>query len=182
MRLYYWLQFYVFFGVIKPIRKSGQWSILPFLSSFIKMKEQKKSGGFMHNIFHAAVHRVIFKLGTHFTSMSNGWVIHCLWVKIIPLSLFSVDWLLFRSSKAFGVCFVKSMLPGHTIWRANKFEDCLPWVHQLSSPLSHFPCASPTLITTSSTYVSCWLMKDTSMPSFSRFHPVDFNTLSGIEI
>ena len=48
MRSYYWLSFYVFFRVIKPIWKSSQQSILHFLSSFIKMKEQKKSGGFMH--------------------------------------------------------------------------------------------------------------------------------------
>ena len=101
---------------------------------------------------------------------------------LFPLSLYSTNWLLFRSSMAFGVCFVESMLPSHTIWRANKFEDCLPWVYQLSSPLHHFPCVSPTLITTSSTLVLCWLMKDTSMPSFNGFLPIDFNTSSGNEI
>ena len=183
MRSYYWLYFYVFFKVIKPIWKSNQWSVVPFLSSFIKMKEHKKSGVFMHNIFHETFHQVIFKLGTRFASMSNGWVIHFLWVMIIPIeSLYSADWLLFRSSMAFRVCVIRSMLPGHTIWRANKFEDCLPWVHQLSSPLSHFPCVSPTLITKSFTLVSCRLMKDTSMPSFDGFCLVDFNTLSRIEI
>ena len=53
----------------------------------------------------------------------------------------------------FGVCFIESMLSGHTIWRANMFEDCLPWVYHLSNPLYHSPCVSPTLITTSFTLV-----------------------------
>ena len=48
---------------------------------------------------------------------------------LFPLSLFSADWLLFQSSMAFGVCFVKSMLLGHIMWCVNKFEDCLPWVY-----------------------------------------------------
>lgn len=97
-------------------------------------------------------------------------------------SLCSTDWLFFRSSMVFGVYFIKSMLPGHTIWHAEKFEDCLPWVHLLYSASHNFQCVSPTLITKSSTLDSCWLMKDTSMPSFDRFHHVDLNILFEIEI
>ena len=86
MRSYYWLYFYVLSRVIKPIWKSDQWSIVPFLSSFIKIKEHKKGGGFYAHVLLAAIHLVIFKIGTHFAFMSNGWDIHFLWVMIIPMN------------------------------------------------------------------------------------------------
>ena len=73
--------------------------------------------------FLVAVHWVIFELGIRFMFMSNGWVLHCLWVTIIPSSSFSADWLLFQSSMAFGVCFVESMLLSHIIWHPNKIEN-----------------------------------------------------------
>ena len=50
-----------------------------------KNERTEKEWGFYAHILHAAVHWVIFKLGTCFASMSNGWVIHCLWVMIIPI-------------------------------------------------------------------------------------------------
>ena len=40
--------FYVFFGVVKLNEKATHWSIVPCLSSFIKMKDQKKRKGFTH--------------------------------------------------------------------------------------------------------------------------------------
>lgn len=171
-----------FFGVNKPIQRSGQWSILPFLSSFIKMKEHKKSGGFMHNIFYAIVHWVIFKLGTCFMSMSNGWVIHCL--RVMPFLLVFILHQLVILSVIHGVwCLFRRVNGAKSYYlTCRQFEDCMPWLYQLYHPLYPFPCVSPTLITKSSTLVSCRLMKDTSMPSFDDFHPIDFNTLFRIEI
>ena len=147
------------------------------------MKDQKTRRGFMHMFLHAAVHWVIFKLGTRFVSMSNGWVIHCLRVMIIPIeSLYSADWLLFRSSMVFGVYFIESMLPSHTNDMPISLKIVCPEAYSPSSPSYQSTCVSPTLIITSSTLVSCQLMKDTSMPSLDGFCPVDFNTSSGIEI
>lgn len=145
---------YTFMSFSGSLNKTKKWLMKHSSFSFKLHKNErtKKEWRFYAHVLHAVVHRVIFRLGTHFASMSNGWVIHFLWVMIIPIeSLYSTDWLLFRSSMAFGVCFIESMLPIHIIWRANKFEDCMPWVYQLSNPLYHSPCVSPTLITTSST-------------------------------
>ena len=54
--------------------------------------------------------------------------------------------------------------------------------YSLSNPSYQSPCVSPTLIITSSTLVSCRLMKDTSRPPFDRFLPVDLSTSSRKEI
>ena len=64
----------------------------------------------MHNIFYAAIHWVIFKLGTRFTSMSNGWDIHCLqfmsflWViilrRLVTLLVIHGVWCLFSRVNA----------------------------------------------------------------------------------
>ena len=48
MRSYYRQYFYVFFGVVKQNEKVTHWSTVPCLSSFIKMKDQKKRRGFTH--------------------------------------------------------------------------------------------------------------------------------------
>ena len=155
---------------------------MTFFSSFIKIKEQKKSGGFMHNIFHAAVHQVIFKLGTRFTSMSNGWVIHCLqvmsflWVlilcRLVTLPVTHGKWCMFRQASA-----TRSYhLTCQNDWRFFGMSQVI---------FTIYPCVSfslPTLITISYTLVLCRLMKDKSMPSFDGFHHVDFNTSPKIEI
>ena len=176
-RSYYWLYFYVFFRVIKPIRKSSQRSILPFLSSVIKMKEQKKSGGFMHNIFYAIVYRVIFKLGTHLV----GYPLPP--SHVLPMSLYTPP-TGYSSDHPWRLVFVLLSQCCQVILSNVAISLKIVCLESISyivlCTISHVLVLLWSL--KSSTLISCRLMKDASMPSFDIFHPADFNTLFRIEI
>ena len=76
-RLYHWQYFYVFFGVIKQDEKKTFWSTVPCLSSFIKMKDQKKRRGFMHMFIYYS------SPSSHF----QAWYLFCVHVKWVGYPL-----------------------------------------------------------------------------------------------
>ena len=186
MRSYHWLYFYVFFGVIKPKRKSGQRSILPFLSRFIKMKKKRKSRGFYGHIL------LCSSPSSHLQTW-NMFRVYVKWVGYpLPLShvIFMSPYTLpfgYSSSHPWRMMFISLSQCCQVILSdvPKSLKIVFLELTNYTVLCTIYPCVSlsiSTLISKSSTLVSYLLMKDTLMPSFHRFHPVDFNTLSGIEI
>ena len=106
-RSYNWQYFYVFFGVVKLNEKATHWSIVPCLSSFIKMKDQKKRKGFTH-MFISCSYRLSHFRAWHPFRVHVKWVgyplppsqDYSIWVYSLPTSYSSSHpWrLLFVSS------------------------------------------------------------------------------------
>ena len=168
-----------FSGSLNKHEKVTLWSTVPCLSSFIKMKDQKKRKGFTHMFIFCSCPlshfraRHPFHMGGFFIASESRLFP---WVHSPPTGYSSGHpWHLVSVSSSRCCRVILSDFP------ISLKIICLN-TYSLSSPSYRPPCVSPTLIITSSTPVSCRLMEDTSTPPFNRFLPVDLITSSGNEI
>ena len=173
--------FYVFFGVVKQNEKATHWSIVPCLSSFIKMKDQKKRRNFIRVFIYCscplshfrAWHPLHIHMGG-FSVASGSRLFHRVHSPPTGYSS-SHPWHLVSVSSSQCCRVILSDIP-------ISLKIVCPKAYSLSSPSYQSPCVSLTFIITSSTLVSCRLMEDTSRPPFDGFLPVDLSTSSGNEI
>ena len=172
--------FYVFFGVVKPTRKSDTLKHSSLSFKLHKNERPEKEKRVLRICsFVAVVHWVIFELGIRFTWVgsslppSHDYFLEFILRRLVTLPVIHGVWCLFRRVNVAESYYLISQLA----WKLSALT-----LTRYPVLRTNPPCVSPTLIITSSTLVSCRLMEDTSRPPFDRFLPVDLNTLSRNEI